>query len=179
MENLGRLDEGIMLPDGGYFGTLGVFHDLHCLVRVKVRMSSCRGKENKCCQSNTYQRRVHHVLYRDHYFPDLTDEQRHLDDRHAAHCLNSLRQSIQCAGDVSLLTMKWVPYNREPTANFTGPHQCVNWDGIQDWAHDRVYDVMAPNVLVHPVLGPSYPDGGHSFGVARVGKVGTDSKLTT
>ena len=34
MERLGRLDEGIELPGGGYFATLAVFHDLHCLVRI-------------------------------------------------------------------------------------------------------------------------------------------------
>lgn len=34
MERLGRLEEGIELPDGGYFATLAVFHDLHCLVRI-------------------------------------------------------------------------------------------------------------------------------------------------
>lgn len=33
MKRLGRLEEGIKLPDDGYFATLAVFHDLHCLVR--------------------------------------------------------------------------------------------------------------------------------------------------
>lgn len=32
MQKLGRIEEGIKLPDGGYFGTLAVYHDLHCLV---------------------------------------------------------------------------------------------------------------------------------------------------
>ncbi|KAI1160691.1 hypothetical protein F5B18DRAFT_631371 [Nemania serpens] len=143
IEKLGRLDEGIELPDGGYFATLAVFHDLHCL------------------------RRIHHVLYRDHYFPNMTAEERFLDSRHAAHCLDSMRQSVQCAGDVSLLTMRWGVHTREPLANFTGRHECVNWDHIQDWAHDHVYDVMAPGVLVHPVLGPSYPNGKPGLGVGR------------
>lgn len=121
----------------------------------------------------------------------MTDDDRYLDARHAgtylpsspnsvlvpdafaneldlpAHCLDSLRQSVQCAGDVSLLTMKWGVHIREPVANFTSPHECVNWDNIQDWASERVYDVMAPGVLVHPTLGPSYPDGKPGLGVGR------------
>ncbi|KAG4437468.1 hypothetical protein IFR05_007050 [Cadophora sp. M221] len=31
MEELGRLDEGIQLSDGNYFGSLTVYHHLHCL----------------------------------------------------------------------------------------------------------------------------------------------------
>ncbi|KAI3331419.1 hypothetical protein HD806DRAFT_477306 [Xylariaceae sp. AK1471] len=143
MKRLGRVEEGIRLPGGGYFGTLAVFHDLHCL------------------------RRIHHAFHRDHYFPNMTAEERFLDSRHAAHCLDSIRQSIQCAGDVSLLTMRWGVHTREPLANFTSRHECVNWNHIQDWAHEHVYDVMAPGVLVHPVLGPSYPDGAPGLGVGR------------
>lgn len=63
--------------------------------------------------------------------------------------------------------MRWGTHTREPLANFTGRHECVNWDHIQDWAHDHVYDVMAPGVLVHPVLGPSYPNGKPGLGVGR------------
>ena len=29
-----RVEETIALPDGGYFGILTVFHELHCLVRT-------------------------------------------------------------------------------------------------------------------------------------------------
>jgi hypothetical protein len=32
MKDLGRLEEGIELPNGQYFGSLMVFHHLHCLV---------------------------------------------------------------------------------------------------------------------------------------------------
>ncbi|KAI0107897.1 hypothetical protein GGR51DRAFT_548347 [Nemania sp. FL0031] len=102
MKKLGRVEEGIRLPDGGYYATLAVYHDLHCL------------------------RRIHHAFHRDHYFPNMTAEERFLDSRHAAHCLDSLRQSVQCAGDVSLLTMRWGVHTREPLANFTSRHESKN-----------------------------------------------------
>lgn len=38
MKQLGREDEGIKLPDGTYYGSLMVFHHLHCLVRLFVDM---------------------------------------------------------------------------------------------------------------------------------------------
>lgn len=34
MRKLGRVEEGIELPDGTYFGSLMVFHHLHCLVSL-------------------------------------------------------------------------------------------------------------------------------------------------
>lgn len=33
MDKMGRLEDGIKLPDGNYYGSLMVFHNLHCLVR--------------------------------------------------------------------------------------------------------------------------------------------------
>jgi hypothetical protein len=41
---------------------------------------------------------------------------------HPDHCLDMLRQSIMCQGDMQLLTMKWHQDGRIPTANFTSPH---------------------------------------------------------
>ena len=32
MEDLGRLDEGIQFSNGGYFSSLMVYHQLHCIV---------------------------------------------------------------------------------------------------------------------------------------------------
>jgi hypothetical protein len=58
MARLGRT-KGVQLPDGDYLGTLNVFHDLHCL------------------------RRVTRLLYADHYFPNITAEDRELNILHA------------------------------------------------------------------------------------------------
>lgn len=33
LEKLGVLDEGVKLPNGGYYASLMVYHQLHCLVR--------------------------------------------------------------------------------------------------------------------------------------------------
>ena len=32
MKDMGRIDQGIELPDGRYYGTIMAFHHLHCLV---------------------------------------------------------------------------------------------------------------------------------------------------
>ncbi|KAI8632404.1 hypothetical protein F5Y19DRAFT_492239 [Xylariaceae sp. FL1651] len=122
----------IQLPDGDYIGTLNVFHDLHCL------------------------RRVTRLLYESHYFPNITSEDRHLNLLHAQHCLDRLRQSIQCRGDISVATYLWDQRQAFPIANFTSLHECVNWDALHAWAHGRQVDVFEPGLLIHPTLGPAY-----------------------
>jgi hypothetical protein len=36
MKSLGREQEGIELPGGGYFASLMVYHQLHCIVRLHL-----------------------------------------------------------------------------------------------------------------------------------------------
>ena len=123
-------------------------------------------------------------MYADHYFPNMTKKERHANEYHnrmdlclpysfrpltwmADHCLDMLRQSIQCAGDTSLLTMKWQKKDRIPTGNFTSSHTCVNWERLDHWAEDRWVDVMKPGYLVHPTLGAAFPKGrGNRIGEA-------------
>jgi hypothetical protein len=40
MKAMGREREGIKLPDGTYFGSIMVFHHLHCLVRCR-QVNNC------------------------------------------------------------------------------------------------------------------------------------------
>ncbi|KAI1290478.1 hypothetical protein F5Y03DRAFT_63341 [Xylaria venustula] len=145
-EEMARLDrpKGIQLPDGDYLGTLNVFHDLHCL------------------------RRVTRLLYVDHYFPNITDEDKHMNLMHAQHCLDRHRQSIQCRGDVSVATFIWGTQQAVPLANFTTLHECVNWDSVYDWSYNRRVDVFEPGLLIHPTLGPAYANLGNKSSTGAV-----------
>ncbi|KAF8865831.1 hypothetical protein BDZ45DRAFT_683824 [Acephala macrosclerotiorum] len=135
MERLGRLEDSIELPGGGYFGSLMVYHQLHCI------------------------KRIHHFTYAEHYFVNMTDiEKEHL-RMHNAHCLDILRQGIQCQGDATLLTMRWGKHQAIPLGDFRSPHECVNWESLDGWSKERSVDVFVPGVLVHPVHGPSFPGG--------------------
>ncbi|KAI0521646.1 hypothetical protein F5B22DRAFT_643821 [Xylaria bambusicola] len=137
LERLGRPKEkGIQLPDGDYIGTLNVFHDLHCL------------------------RRVTRLLYPEHYFPNITNEDKHMNLLHAQHCMDRLRQSIQCRGDISVATYLWGVRQAVPIGNFTSLHECVNWDALHDWSRDKMVDVFEPGLLIHPTLGPAYASYG-------------------
>lgn len=127
-------------------------------------------------------------MFAEHYFPNATDIEKRHDILHNSelnrfpssiflrptdlkeHCLDILRQSIQCQGDSSIITMRWGKHQAIPFGNFTNPHECVNWDSLDNWAKERSVNVFAPGVLVHPTLGPSFPDGkGSLIGVAEDG----------
>ena len=58
-----------------------------------------------------------------------------------------------CQGDTSLLTMRWGKQQAIPLANFSSPHQCVDWDRLDAWAQERSVDVFQPGMLVHPKFG--------------------------
>ncbi|KAK6846221.1 hypothetical protein PG989_013985 [Apiospora arundinis] len=143
MHQLGREHLGVRTPEGtGFIGTLNVYHEIHCL------------------------KRIHQYMYPDYYFPEFTAQQHEVNRLHNEHCIDFILQSTMCHGDVGLMTFEWVEDNLIPLANSTS-HQCVNWEKLDTWTRARSVDMMKPNWLIHPVLGPAYPDGkGDKLGAA-------------
>lgn len=81
----GTDDTLVRLTDGsGAYAMLAVYHGLHCVERI------------------------HHVLYTDHYYPNLTESETFLLKQHSEHCLDYLRQYVQCNADTTLIPMHWV-----------------------------------------------------------------------
>ncbi|KAI9685222.1 MAG: hypothetical protein M1822_004595 [Bathelium mastoideum] len=149
MKYYGREDIGVALPEGGgYIGTLNVYHELHCL------------------------KRLHQYMYPDYHWPELDDHQREMNRLHNEHCIDYLRQSAMCHGDIGLITYEWKEGSRVPVANATS-HQCVNWEKLDRWTKARTVDMMKPGWLVHPTLGLAYPDGqGDKIGAVEIKKQG-------
>ncbi|KAF2256776.1 hypothetical protein BU26DRAFT_599405 [Trematosphaeria pertusa] len=121
--------ESIELADGsGYLATVDVFHQLHCLDFIR-----------KYVFNATYQ---------------LSPAEHPLWEDHIAHCIDSIRLSLQCSSDVSLITWKWVEGYGNPWPDFRSKHECRNWDDILGWASERRFDPNTPGSFVHPELGP-------------------------
>lgn len=120
-------------------------------------------------------------MYQEHYYPNLDDAQReenrlhsgrtpigiaslHLAsifplpckeaNAHKEHCLNHLRKSAMCHGDVGMVTYRWGNTSRKPQAAATA-HQCIDWDSLAEWTNERTIDMFAPGFLVHPTKGKS------------------------
>ncbi|KAH9845365.1 peptidase family M28 family [Teratosphaeria destructans] len=157
MHDLGREKEGVQLPEGTYFGVMAVFHNLHCLKHVQ------------------------RALHPEHYGLDLLEGNEvteHWD--HLNHCLYQLKHAVMCQGDTTLLTMYWHDRMYQPVANWSSPHECINWDRFMDWVVPNSVDVHRDGVLVHPKYGALMKDGEptalwyKSFRESGFGKLGNE-----
>ncbi|PYI34944.1 hypothetical protein BP00DRAFT_462874 [Aspergillus indologenus CBS 114.80] len=152
-EDLRRINKtSIPIPGAkdSYWVDLSITHELHCI------------------------KRLYQFFHKDHYFPDLSPEEEELNYMHTDHCLEILRQASMCHGDVSLIPMHWNDISPIPEADFSVPHKCVNWEKLRTWTRENSVDVMRPNFLQHPRLGPSFPDGSnHGVGVEHKHTSGT------
>ncbi|KAL8671456.1 MAG: hypothetical protein Q9168_004044 [Polycauliona sp. 1 TL-2023] len=107
-------DQSVQLSvERGYLASLGVFHELHCL------------------------RRIRYMLHKDHYYPNATDEQLQYESKHIDHCLETLRLSSMCKADVGLYTFEWITGDAKPATKSNSVANCVNWDKLHAWASKR------------------------------------------
>ncbi|PFH62854.1 hypothetical protein XA68_11635 [Ophiocordyceps unilateralis] len=120
----------VKLEDGsGYYTTVALFHGLHCV------------------------RRLHHAIYADHYYPGLSEEEASLLKRHTEHCIDWLRQYVQCNADTTLIPIQWAADSPGPVSTDHGKHQCVVWEPIYEWMAEHSFDPFEPGLLVHPTYG--------------------------
>ena len=116
-EELARTSQSsVALPDGGHLAWLGVYHELHC---VKV---------------------LRQANYREHYHPNLTDQELRDLQVHADHCIDQLREALMCHGDTeSLTTFIWSDRWEKPLLSPQRPqHRCLDWDAMVASMRERI-----------------------------------------
>ena len=62
-----------------------------------------------------------------------------IDDLTPDHCVDFLRQAIQCQGDLTPMKWYWSDVIHEPVLRPESPHTCRKWENIQEWALQRVH----------------------------------------
>ena len=50
------------------------------------------------------------------------------------HCIDYLRQNIQCRGDLTPLKLYWSNPKQRLMVDFEGIHTCKDFDAILEWA---------------------------------------------
>ncbi|KAI1815062.1 hypothetical protein GGS20DRAFT_364073 [Poronia punctata] len=146
-------DSIIQLADGsGFYVTVSAFHGLHCV------------------------RRLHKYLWADHYYPDLSDHDSFFLKRHAEHCLDWLRQYVQCHADPTLIPIHWTTNDDVPVSKDTGNRMCVKWEPFEGWMAEHSFNPSTPGLLVHPMFGvpQALREGGEkvALGVHELGTGG-------
>jgi len=121
VEHLNNTDT-LLLENGNYLFILGLYHNLHCM------------------------RRIRQTLQADHYYPDMTAEQRQHDREHTGHCLEAIRTSIMCHPDLTPNRYYWSgrPWH-DLSVHPAFTRECVNWSILEDFVNERGYD---PDTIV-------------------------------
>ncbi|KAI1317917.1 hypothetical protein F5Y16DRAFT_406501 [Xylariaceae sp. FL0255] len=113
---------------GKYIITLEMFHQLHCL-----------------------------NILRKHLYPDRFPEYRIFNDdgekvplmqEHFEHCIDRLRQGVQCSGDTGTLYWTWRENTQVWGINMQSTHSCRNFEKIRDWA----YSINTPPEEIDPII---------------------------
>ncbi|KZT04757.1 uncharacterized protein LAESUDRAFT_727628 [Laetiporus sulphureus 93-53] len=110
---------------GGYFGTMDMFHVLHCLNLIR---------------KYTYLE----------YYPKVQETQRTRPSffrEHLDHCLETLRQHIMCASDIAVITYDWIEDFDKPFPNFNIVHQCRNFEKILEWTEENTLQIDHSHVV--------------------------------
>ncbi|KAF2162860.1 hypothetical protein M409DRAFT_26715 [Zasmidium cellare ATCC 36951] len=75
--------------------------------------------------------RLRKSYHRGHYFANETE---HGFVHHREHCIEHLRQSIMCSGDIAMDRWQRDPEDQESWLLTTGvPHVCRSFDSLSDW----------------------------------------------
>ncbi|KAI1163312.1 hypothetical protein F5B18DRAFT_325107 [Nemania serpens] len=101
---------------GHYYVVPHVRHSLHCL---------------------NYLRKVAY----DKWYPTIrTENKPTVPDffTHVDHCVEILRETLQCQGDLTPVPHRWVPGKQMFIADTSLPHTCRDWDSIMKWQGERV-----------------------------------------
>ncbi|KAH8796881.1 hypothetical protein DL96DRAFT_1643436 [Flagelloscypha sp. PMI_526] len=106
---MNRTDRLLVAGEPQYVTELAVFHQLHCLNTIRMAFAP------------------------EHY-PDRAD---FLHPDHISHCIDSIRQALQCNADVTPLPWQWVPEVSEYRGRLGIPHVCRDFDKIREWARPR------------------------------------------
>ncbi|KAI1119427.1 hypothetical protein F5Y14DRAFT_437952 [Nemania sp. NC0429] len=109
--------QGEVSPERGHFYVVPhVRHSLHCL---------------------NYLRKVAY----DKWYPTIRTENKpdvpHF-FTHVDHCVEILRETLQCQGDLTPVPHRWSPGKQMYIADTSLPHTCRDWDSIMKWQSERV-----------------------------------------
>ncbi|KAK0610740.1 hypothetical protein B0T14DRAFT_412240, partial [Immersiella caudata] len=101
---------------GGYIISLDVYHQLHCLNYLRMALQP--------------------DYYKFRQLP-LLGEWR-LANSQPAHCINDLRQALQCSADITPMIYDRTLLNGRIAydPNFEVRRTCRNWDKINNWARE-------------------------------------------
>jgi hypothetical protein len=121
---------------GDFHAALDVFHNLHCLNAVRKEL-------DKDYYGTHHHGQIEGRTTSDHVHNQPQDALESAQRDHIDHCMNHIRQSLQCRPDLSPAAMH-VFTDPEGSKYFLGnakQHSCYDWDSIMAWAESRAQEL--------------------------------------
>ncbi|CAJ2504617.1 Uu.00g120110.m01.CDS01 [Anthostomella pinea] len=114
--------------------SLSAYHSLHCLKKVKK------------------------MLFKEYYYHEKSDEAMAREAKHVDHCVEYIRESLMCQPDLSMVTFRWINNTAQhedksafyPTNFDVSLHTCADWQALDTWAGERVFDLFQVDLLKRP-----------------------------
>ncbi|ORY61763.1 uncharacterized protein BCR38DRAFT_526072 [Pseudomassariella vexata] len=120
-------DEDWGLGDDAYATVLDVYHQLHCL--NSLRRIAYGEYYNTTGASASHGGGYHHSQKGEMY------------EVHINHCVDMLMQTIQCSGNMNLITMHWVAEQAYPFPDMGVNKQCINFYKLSEWRKENTLDL--------------------------------------
>ncbi|KAI0153414.1 hypothetical protein BJ166DRAFT_356240 [Pestalotiopsis sp. NC0098] len=92
---------------------------------------------------------VRKFAFRTYY--NMTDDQANI--QNFGQCLERVRQTTMCYGDISVSTYVWAEGHLIPFPNFRLEHECRDWSRLETWAMEHKLPPLGDEVLKHPTYG--------------------------
>ncbi|KAJ6518470.1 hypothetical protein DFH09DRAFT_1396269 [Mycena vulgaris] len=68
---------------------------------------------------------------------------------YVSHCVDWIRQSVQCVGDTSVIVWQWENFMNANIVKGEIAHTCRKFDKLQDWGRNHMLlDVYDPTVRI-------------------------------
>jgi len=137
MQELDRSPDGDFRPteDGtGYHALIEMFHQLHCLNIIR-----------QYTWKDYYDRHADRVEK-----PIVLIDSEIGARMHTDHCIEALRISLMCHGDVTPFMVRVDPGSPVGfEADFSPYHKCVKWDPLVQWMKENSFDSLDPHADNH------------------------------
>ncbi|KAH8660330.1 hypothetical protein BX600DRAFT_513944 [Xylariales sp. PMI_506] len=120
------------LGDNVYAATLDIYHQLHCLNQLRW------------------------IAYGSYYNRSMLDpHEEGFREVHINHCVDMLAQTIQCTGNLNLITMHWTETKSFPFPDMSINHKCVDFDALTEWRKENTVDMdvwshLTANISLRP-----------------------------
>ncbi|KAK0378842.1 hypothetical protein CLIM01_03813 [Colletotrichum limetticola] len=109
-------------------------YEVACDAYPPLRGKVPQTRDMSAAMTNTSKNKVRMALDPDYY---KEDESPRIHRMHVDHCLDYLRQTVQCHGDLTPMVFSWSDDAGRVVADWKEPHTCRNFNRVRSWAEDH------------------------------------------